>query len=139
VLVDPTAEDMGVRIQAQEPVVWQRMEMQRPEMERAVTWSQGSRSESEALASNLQQARKAWPLPAVPLTLLTATRTDSAAGARLAAIKLELHQAFLERVPGVRHIVTNRSGHSIHMEDPDLVVAAIREVVEADRRGGGRR
>ena len=81
------------------------------------------------------QARQAWPLPAVPLTLLTTTRTDSASGARLDAIKLELHGAFLQRLPGARHIVTNNSGHSIHMEEPDLVVDAIREIVDARRSG----
>src|SRR5579864_2780242 len=83
--------------------------------------------------ATLEQARNAWPWPAVPITLLTAMRADSAAGVRLAAIELEPHQAFLEHVPGARHIVTNKSTHSIHMEQPDLVVGAIREVVDADR------
>lgn len=135
VLVDPTPEDLNARIQAEEPVVWHRMEMEKPEMDREMShWPRGSRSEYEELTSDLQQARKALPLPSVPVTLLTATRADSAAGARLVAIKLELHRAFLQSVPGARHIVTDKSGHSIHMEQPELVVAAIREVVEADRQ-----
>ena len=86
------------------------------------------------MASNYQQAQNAWPLPAVPVTLLTAMHADSAAGVRVAAIKLELRRAFLQRAPGARHVVTNKSTHNIHMEEPDLVVAAIREVVEASPR-----
>jgi pimeloyl-ACP methyl ester carboxylesterase len=137
VLVDPTAEYLYARLQAEEPVVWQRMETEKPEMDKEINrwpWA-GSRSEYEELNSDLQQARQAWPLPAVPVTLLTATRADSAATARVDAIKLELHRALLQRVPGAKHIVTNKSGHSIHMEEPDLVVAAIRDVVELGRRG----
>jgi pimeloyl-ACP methyl ester carboxylesterase len=133
VLVDPTPEDLDARIQAQEPVMWRRMEVQRESDKESSRWSQGNLSEYEALASNYQQARDAWPLPAVPLTLLTAMRADSAADVRVDAIKLELHRAFLERVPAARHIVTNKSGHNIHMQEPDLVVAAIREVVDAHR------
>jgi pimeloyl-ACP methyl ester carboxylesterase len=137
VLVDPTAEDLNARLQADEPVVWQRMEMQKPEMDKEINrwpWA-GNRSEYEKLTSDLEQARQAWPLPAVPLTLLTATRAYTSARARVDAIKLELHGAFLQRVPGARHIVTNKSGHGIHVEEPDLVVAAIREVVQAARSG----
>jgi pimeloyl-ACP methyl ester carboxylesterase len=133
VLIDPTAEDFTARIQAEEPVVWQRMQTEKPEMERDVSWTEGMRSEYRELDSNLEQARNAWPLPVVPVTLLTAMRADSVAGVRLAAIELELHKAFLEHVPWAKHIVTNKSGHDIHMEEPDLVVAAIREVVEASR------
>jgi pimeloyl-ACP methyl ester carboxylesterase len=133
VLVDPTPEDLDARIQVQEPVMWHRMELQRESDKEASGWSQGNRSEYEALASNYQRARQAWPLPAVPLTLLTAMRADSAAEVRVDAIKLELHRAFLQRVPGARHVVTYKSGHNIHREEPDLVVAAIREIVEAHR------
>jgi pimeloyl-ACP methyl ester carboxylesterase len=134
VLVDPTAEDLYAKVQAQEPVERQRMDMQRVEMDREASgWDQGARSEYQSLAINFQQARESWPLPPVPVILLTSMRTDSAAGARLAAIKLELHREFLKRVPGAKQIVTNESGHNIAMEEPGLVVSAIREIVEAQR------
>ena len=35
----------------------------------------------------------------------------------------------------VRQFIAARSGHMIHRDQPEVVVAAIREVVEAVRRG----
>jgi len=134
VLVDPTPEDLNTRLQAQEPVVWQGIEREMPDLQREIgSNGQGSQSELENLNADLQQARDAWPLPAVPLTLLTATRADSAAGTRVAAIKLELHREFLERVPGSKQIVTGNSRHNMSADEPDLVVASIREMVETQR------
>jgi pimeloyl-ACP methyl ester carboxylesterase len=37
-------------------------------------------------------------------------------------------------VPGARHDKNTNSGHNIHREQPQLVVAAIREVVDAVRK-----
>ncbi len=34
-----------------------------------------------------------------------------------------------------RHLLAPRSGHMIHQDEPELVVASIRELVEAVRRG----
>jgi pimeloyl-ACP methyl ester carboxylesterase len=36
-------------------------------------------------------------------------------------------------VPNSKHVIAEQSGHDIHHEQPDLVVAAIRSVVEAVR------
>ena len=36
-------------------------------------------------------------------------------------------------MPGGRHVVAERSGHYVHQTEPELVVAAIRQVVEAVR------
>jgi pimeloyl-ACP methyl ester carboxylesterase len=47
------------------------------------------------------------------------------------------HQTKLAQlVPGARHIVDDKSGHQPHLENPKLVVEAIREIVEAARRSG---
>jgi pimeloyl-ACP methyl ester carboxylesterase len=37
------------------------------------------------------------------------------------------------RVPGARHVIAIESGHFIPGDQPDLVIAAIRQVVEAVR------
>ena len=37
-------------------------------------------------------------------------------------------------VPGTKHIVTDESGHFIHWDQPDLVIAAIRDVVSQSRQ-----
>ena len=45
-------------------------------------------------------------------------------------------QAKLARlVPGAKHVTQTHSGHNIHQEQPQLVIGAIREVVDAVRAG----
>lgn len=41
-------------------------------------------------------------------------------------------------VPGAKHVVDTRSGHEIHKDQPQLVTASIREVVDAVRAGNTR-
>jgi len=38
-------------------------------------------------------------------------------------------------VPNAKHITNRNSGHEIHKEQPQLVIDAIREVVDAVRSG----
>ena len=49
---------------------------------------------------------------------------------------LELQEDLAQLVPDSRHTIAGRSGHDIHQDEPALVIAAIRQVVEAvrDRR-----
>jgi pimeloyl-ACP methyl ester carboxylesterase len=39
-------------------------------------------------------------------------------------------------LPGARHVTQTHSGHNIHLEQPQLVVAAVRDVLDAARSGG---
>ena len=50
------------------------------------------------------------------------------------------YQEWLRTIPGSRLIVTGRSGHNVAQEQPELVVAAIRELLElvVDGRGKAR-
>ncbi|MEA2511746.1 MAG: hypothetical protein QOJ59_1233, partial [Thermomicrobiales bacterium] len=45
----------------------------------------------------------------------------------------ELQRDLAGLVPGGRHVVAEKSGHYIQQGQPDLVVAAIRDVVQAVR------
>jgi hypothetical protein len=38
-------------------------------------------------------------------------------------------------VPGAKHVTNTDSGHEIHKDQPQLVIASIREVVDAVRDG----
>jgi pimeloyl-ACP methyl ester carboxylesterase len=38
-------------------------------------------------------------------------------------------------VPGARHVTDTDSGHEIHKDQPELVIASIRDVVDAVRAG----
>jgi pimeloyl-ACP methyl ester carboxylesterase len=48
------------------------------------------------------------------------------------------HRTWLSTIPGSRLIVTPRSGHNVPIEEPDLVVATIREAVNEVARGSRR-
>jgi pimeloyl-ACP methyl ester carboxylesterase len=39
-------------------------------------------------------------------------------------------------VPGARHVVATESGHGIQQDQPELVIEAVRQVVEAVRDPG---
>ena len=41
------------------------------------------------------------------------------------------YQRWLDGIPGGRLIVTNRSGHNVAIEQPELVIATIHQVVDA--------
>ena len=63
--------------------------------------------------------------PGVPADFGYVTETaQRASQAKLAAL-----------VPGARHDKETHSGHNIHREQPQLVIEAIREVVDAVRQG----
>ena len=51
-------------------------------------------------------------------------RAQKEAQAKLAAL-----------VPGARHVINTDSGHEIHKDRPQLVIDAIRDVVDAVRQG----
>jgi pimeloyl-ACP methyl ester carboxylesterase len=53
------------------------------------------------------------------------------------AAQKKAHEQLATLVPNAKHITKTNSGHEIHKEQPQLVIDAIREVVEAVR--GGRR
>ncbi len=130
VLVDPSHEDQEVVLE----------ELVGPEL-----WAQYERTEAgfvdvegldvDATFDETRHACAAAPLPEVPLVVLTH-------GVPLDASQLptgwpiqaderqwrELHADLAGLVPGGHQIIAERSGHYIQIDQPELVVAAIREV-----------
>ena len=53
------------------------------------------------------------------------------------AAQKQAQERLAKLVPGAKHIRNTNSGHEIHKERPQLVIDAIRQVVDAVR--GGRR
>jgi len=49
------------------------------------------------------------------------------------ALRLDLHQELARRFPRGRLVVASRSGHHVHHDEPELVVAEIRRLVETTR------
>lgn len=95
-------------------------------------WSQ--RKPFAALAAGLEGLvesareveREAGGLGDVPLVVLSAGNTN---GRRLAA-----HEELARLSRRGTHVVVHTAGHWIHLDEPDAVVAAIREVVEQARK-----
>jgi pimeloyl-ACP methyl ester carboxylesterase len=69
-------------------------------------------------------AAKSQPNPAGPLAFLAP---------KFEQIRQELQQNLVHRSPRGKQIIATKSGHYIQHDEPELVVSAIREVIEATR------
>lgn len=83
-------------------------------------------------------------LPDVPAALLTSVRADPSSEFFLetpAAVKVkrERHQAFFSQFSSGAHLVTPHSGHHIQMQEPELVINAVEQVLDAAARNTQRR
>lgn len=82
-------------------------------------------------------------LPNVPVVVITSVRADPKAEFFIetpAAIKIkrERHQAFFTQFSNGAHWVTANSGHAIPMQEPELVIGAVSQVIDAARRASQR-
>ncbi|HEU0002237.1 MAG TPA: alpha/beta hydrolase [Ktedonobacteraceae bacterium] len=96
--------------------------------------------ECASLRASVQQARLAQPLRDIPLVVIAHGLPEMFAGHMSAeeAAQAEQHwqqmQAELARLsPSGTYMIAEKSGHKIHIDQPELVVDAIRQVVEATR------
>ena len=134
VLLDPTSEDFLGELKRRNPRMWEEVLRQNTEM--AAQFSEPNfrgRNEYLSLKADYEQARNAFPLPKVPVVLISALPPGSDIPDSPSNIELDLHERFVKRVPGARHIVTDKSTHLIMTEDPRLVVNSVREVVDQVR------
>lgn len=89
----------------------------------------------------VRTAVAASPLPPMPLAVLAHGRpfqqSDAAPGfapGELEGYLLAANRAQAALVPNARFSVATRSGHDVHQDQPELVIEAIRQVVEGVRR-----
>jgi len=85
-----------------------------------------------------QQVRDAGVLPDVPRVVLTRgkrvwPRTER--GQRMEQLWAQLQNELASRTKHATHIVAQRSGHYVHLDEPLLVAASVRRVVELVRTG----
>jgi pimeloyl-ACP methyl ester carboxylesterase len=106
-------------------------------------WFAGMGQETAAMWSVLAAAR-AMQLPNLgdmPLIVLARGRTDLSTGPGISAEDMEQYRVANEEMQAElaalstrgRLIIAEESGHHIHIEQPELVIDAIRKVVEAVR------
>ena len=70
----------------------------------------------------------------MPVILFTADKLDRDGPASRGPELVEAHNRLAKQL-GARHVTVVGSGHHIHVEQPQLVTNAIREVVDAVRAG----
>ena len=134
-LLDPTSEDFLAELKQRNPRMWDEAQMQNREMTAQFSDpNAGGRNEYLSLEADYEQARNAFPLPKVPVVLISARRPGSDIPDSPNNIGLDLHERFVKRVPGARHIVTDKSTHLIMTHDPGLVVNSVRELVDQVRK-----
>ena len=140
ILVDPTHPDQWERwmeglppTEAGEHEMVTRMR-QRP-------WDDpGQNPEGFDVRASIAQARAVTSLGDLPLVILTAGDPGQYAdappplAAHMARVKPELHRDLLRLSTNSRLVIAERSGHFIHRDQPDLVIDAIRRVVDEVRR-----
>ena len=94
--------------------------------------------EDDATSAQLRQAREKTPMRPMPLVVLShgipfGPPFPGWPAEKMEAIMTDLQKDLATLVPNARYAVATKSGHNIHQDQPELVIAAIREVVEAVR------
>ena len=146
VLVDAAQEDFWTKLEALvTPEQWKGMIAPPPPPELA-DYRDFERLDVDASADEMRKAAAARPLRPLPLIVLSRglpmeLPPDASAKlpANFAAEQEKIwgisQDELVALVPGAEHVVATKSGHYIQTMEPDLVIAAVRQVVEAARRG----
>src|SRR5262249_51793273 len=87
--------------------------------------------EAGGLEATLEELRSMPPLPDVPIVVVTGTRRgcDRVRDAFL-PVWTALHGEWVRTQPHGRHVLAEKSGHAIQIDEPDLVVSLIQEVID---------
>ena len=96
-------------------------------------WTPGQREESKQFQASQEIMQKLKMPDNIPLTVLTATNMPPSQFAFLRGAtdaKVYLHKQWLQDAPQIKHIITNKSGHHIHADEPKLVIREIRDMME---------
>jgi pimeloyl-ACP methyl ester carboxylesterase len=128
VLVDPTHPDQLERTKTERPATY------------AIVQSLKTLNAAHTLGAELRGADETgrqWhaapPFPQRPTIVLTATRARPLEGASFAMFTQRLQTELVKSWPGAEQRLVD-STHYIQREKPDVVIAAIREVVERARK-----
>jgi pimeloyl-ACP methyl ester carboxylesterase len=145
VLVDASHEEQNVRFQAA-LTAEQWADLQQQAQAGLADDPERERMDFEASFAQLRAAAATHPLPPLPLVVLThgdssplfSPEVQSALPAdfpwdALEAVWQELQDELAALAPGARHVVASESGHYIQLQQPELVIEAIRQVVAGVR------
>ena len=102
------------------------------------------RAEADYREVTREQLRKSDPLPRVPLVVLTCPSRAKALGSAfstqaLSAMTkkdLELMKRLAASIPGGRHILVEGTGHYIHVDKPQALIAPVVQMIKEVREMG---
>lgn len=146
VLVDASHEEQYVRFQAA-LTAEQWADLQQQAQAGLDDNPASERMDFDASFAQLRAAAATHPLPPLPLVVLTHGDATSVIVSpevqsvlppdfpwdALEAVSQELQDELAALVPGARHVIATKSGHYIQVQQPELVIEAIRQVVEGVR------
>jgi pimeloyl-ACP methyl ester carboxylesterase len=145
VLVDSTHVDVWHRFQAAlTPEEWAKFEaatISNPELEAVYPGAERLWTAPMADTPTTEQVRQAQaesPLRPIPLVVLAhgipfAAPFPGWPSDKMEGIMTALQEDLAKLVPNAHYATAAKSGHNIHQDQPEQVIAAIREVVEAVR------
>jgi len=97
---------------------------------------QAARDELVSFRRSASQVRNAGPLPNVPLVVVSRGQQvwpDTPKGNRLERLWAELQDDLAERQVHVPHLFAQNSGHYVQLDEPGVVVNAVRSVITSVR------
>lgn len=121
VFVDPTQEGFLAMLNKQFPEINAVSEEDRLKQEE---WGMQWPSLNEARDSHL---------PNVPITLISAVHVEEALGRKYLPLWRDEHTKWLRQFPQAKHIITTNSSHGVVFTEPELIINAVREMVEEVR------
>jgi pimeloyl-ACP methyl ester carboxylesterase len=137
VFVDASHEHYFTEWQARFPEIfagWQR------ENDSRLAAFPGALAEWKGMQALLPAFGMPVPLPDVPAAVLTGLRLDPPSGIYTAEFNtaanewwFDAHEMLTGSLPRGTHVASDRSGHYIHHDEPELVIEAIRQVLAAAR------
>jgi pimeloyl-ACP methyl ester carboxylesterase len=90
--------------------------------------------EAVGVTATLDELKSSGPLPDVPVVVVSCTRNEhNPFRTEVLPMWTAAHDEWVQQLPQGRHVITDKSGHGIQVDQPDLVVDLIREVVEQAR------
>ena len=101
---------------------------------------EGIRREQQHMYTTDVQLLKGIELPDnIPITLITSSRfSQKEQNGGLTEKDMQawvaLHKKMLRSAPQARHLITENSGHAIHAEEPQLVIAEIMKMIRTIRK-----
>ena len=137
VLVDATPDDNGPWIEAW-PDYWELLDSN-PGYSAMLSEGPQVVRDEEAFYRSVRQGRglpEATPQPAIPLAVITATRLDSTwVGDTEPGMRIwrEQHLDWVRAATRAIHLISDRTGHDVTREEPELIVDAIRWVANSIR------